>query len=171
VVSGGFATALGLLVPLVSLVAGGFIFDRTASGTDFEGDWKDVFSPRNGAFKALGVFVLFCISSGVAWICVQADGWVGVAESLLLIGFLFAMSWAGSYVDLVLRGVSYWTTTIWQALVLLLRSAVRFLHLLALAVAAFVAAAVLLALQIAAFPFTLIRSWFQPAARAEAQVA
>lgn len=158
--SPGTSVGLAVAAALVALVAGGTLFDRATSAVEHDGNWKDVLSPRDGAFKVVSVFALALIAGGIVWICVTADGLVGVGEAAILIGIIAGLSWASSYVDLMLRGLAYLGTVIWQALVWLVRALVRLAWVAILLLIAGLAALVLLILHIAAWPFTLLKSLF-----------
>jgi hypothetical protein len=154
----GLAVGLALLVGFVVLLAGGALFDRATSAVESDSTWKDVLSPRDGAFKAFSLFAFFSIAVGVLWICVQANGWVGVAEAALLIGILAGISWISSYIDLMLRGCAYLGTVGWSGILWLFRMVARLAWSMVVIVTAVVVASVLFILHVLAWPVTWVRS-------------
>jgi hypothetical protein len=158
--NGGLAIGLSLLTGVIALLAGGALFDRASSAIDSDSTWKDVLSPRDSAFKAFSVFALLAIASGIVWICIAADGWVGVAEAALLIGIIAGVCWASSYIDLMLRGIAYLGAVAWSAIVWLLRMIIRLAWLSILLVAAAVVATILFILHVIAWPVTWLKSQF-----------
>lgn len=157
----GLALGLALLVGFVALLAGGALFDRASSAVENDATWKDVLSPRDSAFKAFSVFALFAMAVGILWICIKADGWVGVAEAALLVGILAGVCWASSYIDLMLRGLAYLGAVGWSGILWLLRMITRLGWYLVLLLAAAVVGSVLFILHVVAWPVTWARSLFR----------
>jgi hypothetical protein len=159
--NGRLAVGLSLLTGVIALLAGGALFDRASSAVENDSTWKDVLSPRDSAFKAFSLFALFAIALGIAWICVAADGWVGVAEAALLIGILAGFCWASSYIDLMLRGLAYLGAVAWSGIVWFLRMIGRFVWYVVLLVAAAIVAMVLFLLHVIAWPITWLKAQFR----------
>lgn len=159
--NGWQAIGLSLLTGVVAMLAGGALFDRASSAVESDASWKDVLSPRDSAFKTASVFALFAIGLGIAWVCIAADGWVGVAEAALLIGILAGICWTSSYIDLMLRGVAYLGAVAGSAIVWLLRMIGRLAWYLVLLVATAIVATVLFLLHVLAWPVTWLRSQFR----------
>jgi hypothetical protein len=151
---------LAVAAAMAALVAGGSLFDRATSAVEHDASWKDVLSPRDGAFKVVSIFVLSALSVGIIWICIAADGLVGFGEAAILIAIVAGLCWASSYVDLMLRGLAYHGAVGAYAVVWLLRTVVRLGWITILLSIAAVTALVLLVVHVVAWPFTLIRSFF-----------
>lgn len=151
------ALGLALLVGFVALLAGGALFDRASSAVEHDATWKDVLSPRDGAFKAFSLFGLFAIGLGILWICIKADGLVGVAEAALLVGILSSVCWASSYIDLMLRGVAYLGAVGWSGILWLFHMIARLGWYLVLLLASALVGSVLFILHIVAWPVTWAR--------------
>jgi hypothetical protein len=154
------ATFLAIGASLVGLITGGALFDRATSAVEHEANWKDVLSPRDGAFKVISVLALALLAGGIVWICLSADGIVGFGEAAILIAILAGLCWASSYADLMLRGLGYLGSIIWQALVWLFRTVIRLGWIAILLIVAGLTALVLFLFHVAAWPFTLVRSFF-----------
>lgn len=156
----GTATFLAVGAGLVALVTGGTLFDRATSAVEHDASWKDVLSPRDGAFKVISVLALSLLAGGIVWICLSADGVVGIGEAAILIAIIAGLCWVSSYADLMLRGLAYLGSIVWQALVWLFRTLIRLGWIAILLIVAGLTALVLFILHVAAWPFTLIRSVF-----------
>lgn len=164
--SPSLAIWLSLLTGLVALLAGGLLFDRASSAVEHDSTWKDVLSPRDSAFKVFGLIALFAIVIGISWICITANGWIGVAQSVLLIGILAAVCWASSYIDLMLRGVAYLGSILWSGIVWLLSAIVRLGWYAILLLTVALVATFLFLLHVIAWPVTWARSLFNKENRA-----
>nr|WP_314444433.1 hypothetical protein [uncultured Sphingomonas sp.] len=163
-VSHNLAVGLSLLTGLVALLAGGALFDRTSTAVEHDASWKDVLSPRDGAFKAFSLFGLGAIAIGIVWVCIAAHGIVGVAEALLLVGIIAGICWASSYIDLMLRGMAYLGATSVAAVIWLVRMLGRLAWLASIFALTAVAATVLFVLHVTAWPITWVKSqiWREP---------
>lgn len=149
---------LAVAAAMAALVAGGALFDRATSAVESDANWKDVLSPRDGAFKVVSIFVLSALTVGIFWICVAADGIVGVGEAAILLAIVAGLCWASSYVDLMLRGLAYLGALAAYALIWLLRTIIRLGWIGLLLAAAAIIGLALLLLHVVAWPFNLIRS-------------
>jgi hypothetical protein len=154
------ATLLAIGAAFVGLITGGALFDRATSAVEHDASWKDVLSPRDGAFKVVSVFALALLAGGIVWICVSADGLVGLGVAAILLALVAGLCWASSYADLMLRGLAYLGTIVWQGLIWISRTTVRLAWIAILLIVAGLTALALFVLHIAAWPFTLIRSLF-----------
>lgn len=154
------AVGLSLLTGLTALFAGGALFDRASSAIEYDSTWKDVFAPRDGAFKVLGIIALLAVSFGIVWICFAAHGWVGIAEAALLIGILAGICWASSYIDLMLRGLTFLGAVIGSAIVWLFQVAGWFAWVGLLLLVTAIVVTILFLLQVIAWPVTWLKSQF-----------
>ena len=165
------AISLGVLVPFVALLSGGWFFERATAAVDLGGEWKDVLSPRDGAFKVSAVVALSLMIFSTLWICTAADGLLGSALGLMLSAFLFGLAWAGSYMDLALRGLTFLGAIIWHTVVWLLRAIIHLAHQILLLLGAALSAVGLLLLQVLAYPATVASTLLLPTTAASKQGA
>lgn len=162
---------LAVAASLAALVAGGALFDRATSAVESDANWKDLLSPRDGAFKVVSIFVLGALTVGIFWICIAADGIVGVGEAAILLAIIAGLCWASSYVDLMLRGLAYLGALAAYAVIWLLRTVVRLGWVAVLLIAAAIIGLILLILHVAAWPFTLVRSRIDRGANSKVALA
>lgn len=167
----GISIWLAIAAALAALVAGGTLFDRATSAIEHEANWKDVLSPRDGAFKVVSIFVLGALAVGIVWICVAADGVVGVGEAAILLAIVAGLCWASSYIDLMLRGLAYLGAVGTYGAIWFLRTIIRLGWVALLLAISGVVAFVLLLLHMLAWPTTLVRSLFDRRASSITPVA
>jgi hypothetical protein len=154
----GIAVWLAVAAAFAALVAGGALFDRATSAIEHDANWKDVLSPRDGAFKVVSIFVLGSLAVGIVWICVAADGVVGFGQAAILVAIVAGLCWASSYIDLMLRGLAYVAAMATYGMIWLIRTALRLGWTALLLAAAGLIALALLLLHLLAWPVTLVRS-------------
>ena len=150
--------ALAFAGALVPLFVGGALFDRAASAVSQDLDWRDVFSPRDGAFKLVSVGALGVLALGVVWICSDANGISGIGKAAILLALIAGLCWTSSYVDLMIRGLAFFAAVIAHAVSWLLRTVWNWLARSAVAIVALIVGMILLILHLLAWPFVWIRS-------------
>ncbi|MFC7499024.1 hypothetical protein ACFQRC_07290 [Enterovirga sp. GCM10030262] len=121
-VAGPDAWLEGILVAfaagIAAIIAGAHLFDRATLAYQSGDEWRDAISPRDSAFRVFALVILVIASIGTLWLCIHADGWLGLAEGLLLVAILLALAVAGSYLDLLLRGLAFLAVVLGLAIVL-----------------------------------------------------
>lgn len=159
-IGSGFMASLGLAFAsaIVPLIVGGALFDRAASAVSQDLAWKDVFSPRDGAFKLVSVGTLGVLAIGVVWICFDASGIAGIGKAAILLALIAGLCWAASYVDLMVRGLAYLAAVIWYAAIWLLRNACMLLATALVVFVALLAGLLLTILHVLAWPLIWLRS-------------
>lgn len=154
----GWAVWLAVAAAFAALIVGGALFDRATSAIESDADWKDVLSPRDGAFKVISIFVLAALTVGIVWICVAAEGVVGIGLAAILLALVAGLCWTSSYVDLMLRGLAYVGALIAYSGTWLVRTVARLGATGLLLLAAAIVALALLLLHIVAWPANQLRS-------------
>ena len=154
----GASVALAFAGALVPLIVGGALFDRAASAISQDLDWKDVFSPRDGAFKLVSVGALGLLAIGVIWICFDAGGWPGIGKAAILLALVAGLCWSSSYADLMIRGVAYLSALGGFGMLWALRMVYDLLATAAVTILALLVGLIFALLHLLAWPFIWVRS-------------
>jgi len=155
----GYIIATGTI--LACFASGSQLLDRVTISHNPQTEWKDALSPRDSLFKVVASVTMALVIAGILLTCIMSKGVQGIAVALLLSAIVGAVTWIGSYMDLLARGFSYLVRLLVYSFDLLATLIVKAVWNTLGAIAAAVVAITLFVAQTLALPLTLVVRAFQ----------
>lgn len=98
---------IALGIGLCACASGNYIYDRVGVATLRSSETRDVLFPRDQVSRWAAIALLSVVGFALIWLGFAAYKWMGVPQALFAIALLIFLSFLGSYIDLLARGIAF----------------------------------------------------------------